>query len=91
MAAPNLSSISQRSKPIDAQATDAAAVTPSDTNDLAMVATALYIGTQGDVVVITLVGGETVTFKAVVGWLPVIVTRVLATGTTASNIVAVWN
>ena len=35
-------------------------------------------------------GSETVTFPAVSGWLPLRVSRIWATGTTASGIVAVW-
>lgn len=67
---------------------DAFAVTPSDTVNLA-VAGQLYIGVTGDVKVTT-IGGTDVVFKAVpVGWLGVIrVLRVWSTGTTATNIVA---
>ena len=68
----------------------AAAVTPNDGADLSYSARALYIGTAGALVVDT-VGGETVTFANVpVGWFPVRVKRVRATGTAASDIVAVW-
>lgn len=71
-------------------ATRAAAVTPNDSTDLATDARALYIGTTGNVSVIT-AGGDTVTFTAVpVGLLPVSVSRVRSTGTTASNILALW-
>ena len=77
---------------------NAVAVTTSDTVNIAPPATldaneparALYIGTTGNLVVIT-AGGDTVTFNAVpVGILPVSVTRVKATSTTASNIVALY-
>lgn len=69
----------------------AAAVTPHDTNDLATSSRSLYVGTAGHVAVIT-VGGETVTFSNVPagGVVPVRAKRVLVTGTTASNIVAMW-
>lgn len=72
-------------------AADAAAVTPSDTTDLATSSRFLYVGGAGDVIVTT-TGGETVTFKAVpVGTvLPVRASRVLATGTTATNLVSMW-
>lgn len=70
-------------------ASRAAAVTPNDTTDLATVARALWVGGMGDVSVIT-AGGDTVTFAGVAGLLPVRVTRVRATGTTATGIVAVW-
>lgn len=68
---------------------NATAVTTSDTNDLAVVTRALYIGVSGDVVAI--VGGNSVTFKAVpVGYLPVCASRIKATGTRATNIIALW-
>src|SRR5512146_2570067 len=76
---------------------DALAVTPSDTKDLTdatgdampCYAKALYVGVTGDVKVIP--AGHTaddtgVTFTAhPVGYLPVQVRRVFATGTTATN------
>lgn len=69
----------------------AAAVTPNDSADLTHVCRALYVGTTGDVAVITL-GGNTVTFVAVPAGaiLPVVCTRVLADGTDADDIVALW-
>lgn len=68
----------------------AAAVTPNDDNDLATFARALYVGVAGDVVIIT-VNNETVTFKAhPVGVLSGRVRRVKSTGTTATNILALW-
>jgi hypothetical protein len=69
----------------------AAAVTPSDANDLANVASAVYVGGAGALVVIT-AGGETVTFAAVPAGttIPLRVARVKATGTAATSIVAVW-
>ncbi len=70
---------------------DGAAVTSSDDNDLATTARCLYIGGAGNVAVIT-AGGSTVTFVAVNAgsFLPVRAARVLATGTTATSIVALW-
>jgi hypothetical protein len=68
-------------------AVGAYAVTPSDsaTNN----ARALYIGVSGDVAVVTRGRTTPVTFKAApVGILPVQVTQVLSTGTTATNILA---
>jgi len=72
---------------IDSPAQRAAVVSPSDTNDLAFPARALWIGTQGDVKVTTF-GGDTVVIPSVVGLLPVQVSRVWSTSTTASGIVA---
>jgi hypothetical protein len=67
------------------------AVTPNDSTDLAEYATSLYIGTAGNLVVLP-VGhndGATITLaNHPVGYCPIQVRRVLATGTTASNIVA---
>lgn len=70
---------------------DAAAVTPNDAADLPRVpARGLYVGVSGDVKV-DMQGGGTVVFKAVpVGVLNVRVTRVYATGTAATNILALY-
>lgn len=75
---------------LDAPIEHAAAVTPSDTVDLATASRALYVGSTGDLRVTT-VGGDTVTFADVpVGWHPIRARRVLATSTTATDIVACW-
>ena len=49
----------------------------------------LYIGTSGNIRVVTS-GGDEVTFVGVSGFFPVQVIRVLSSGTTATNIVALW-
>jgi hypothetical protein len=68
----------------------AAAVTPSDTTDLSMASTALFVGGSGNLRV-TMLGGEILTFSNVpIGWHSIRVTRVWATNTTATNIIAVW-
>lgn len=69
-------------------ATLAVAVTPSDATVLSATR-ALFVGTGGDVAV-TMAGGGDVTFTNVPDGttLPISVTKVLATGTTASDIVA---
>lgn len=73
-----------------APARHAAAVTPSDTTTLTTVARSLYIGTAGNISLLT-ADGDTVTFTSVpVGILPVMVQRVNSTLTTAQNIVALW-
>lgn len=74
---------------LNSPARHAAAVTPHDDNDLATVARSLYVGGQGDVTVIT-AGGEEVTYVAAVGYIYQMVSRVKATGTTATGILAVW-
>lgn len=68
----------------------AAAVTPSDAVDLSMTAArGLYIGVAGDVTVDVMDSGTNILFKGMpVGFLAVSVRRVYATGTTATNIVA---
>jgi hypothetical protein len=67
----------------------AIAVTPSNTVDLAKAATGFYVGVTGDVTLVDLYGNVT-QFKAVpVGFQYFIgFTRINATGTTATNIVA---
>lgn len=67
-------------------ASDAFAITPHDTNT--QQAKALYVGTAGNVAVVT-EDGTTVTFAAVPAGrdLAVRVLRVLSTGTTAGSIV----
>lgn len=75
----------------DAPASNAFAVTPADGSDLAHAARALFVGGAGDIKVDTL-GGDTVTFTGVVAGsiLPVRILKVYSTGTTATNIVAVY-
>ena len=75
----------------DSPARGAAAVTPNDSADLATTSRGIYIGAGGDVVVTT-VYGHTVTFKAVPQGiiLPVCASRILATGTTATNLLALF-
>lgn len=64
-------------------------VTPG-ASALSNVARALWVGVAGNVEVTT-VSGETVTFVGVgTGVLPVSVTHVIATNTTATNILALW-
>ena len=69
---------------------DAAAVTPSDTNNLAT-PSVIWVGTAGNVKVTTAQGSDVV-FTAVPGGtvLPVQVIRVWATGTAATNIVRIF-
>lgn len=75
----------------------AAAVTPSDSADIAAVTggvnngCVLYVGGAGDVKVKT-VGGDEVTFTGIQAgtFMPVQVVRVYATGTSATSIVALW-
>lgn len=67
----------------------AAAVTPSDTVDLTNASRCLYVGVTGDLTVDFLEGPTAVLIKAAaVGYHWIRVTRVRATGTAATNIVA---
>ena len=54
-------------------------------------ASVLFIGTGGTLRVIT-AGGQDITFNAIIGgtFLPVQVLKVFSTGTTATNLVALW-
>jgi hypothetical protein len=72
-------------------ADNATAVTPSDSTDLAYTSRALYIGGAGNLVV-TMAGGGDVTFSAVPAGsiLPIRVSRVKATSTTATSIVNLY-
>lgn len=66
-------------------------VTPSDSVVLtAGTCRALYIGTQGDVTVISPVTNAVVTFSAAIGLLPIRTNQVKLTGTSATNIVALY-
>jgi hypothetical protein len=72
-------------------ASNAAAVTPNDSTDLAAVSRALFVGGAGNIAV-TMAGGQSITFTGVTAGavLPIRVSRILSTGTTATSIVAVW-
>ena len=80
------------------QVSRAATVTPSNTVDIPFVGggdiawpCVLYIGGAGNLRVLT-AGGDDITFNGVLAgsFLPVQVTRVFVTGTSATNIVALW-
>ena len=75
---------------IDGPGDDAFAVTPSDGAAFAVAARSLYVGTSGDVTLITRAGAS-IKFTAVPAGaiLPVRCVQVMATGTTASNIVGI--
>jgi hypothetical protein len=71
---------------------NAAAVTTHDTNELASVTTGLYVGGAGNVTVVMAGGTSGVAFVGVPTGtiLPLQVKIVMATGTDATNIVALW-
>ncbi len=66
-------------------------ITPNDTQMLSQVTRGLYLGTGGDVALM-LAGGDTLTFKNLAGGIihPLRVAKVLATGTTAQDIIGVY-
>jgi hypothetical protein len=79
-------------KNLESPAHNAQAVTPNDSTDLPITdCRALYIGVGGNISLITN-GGQTVTFVGLQAGsiLPVRCSRVRATDTTATNIVAIW-
>jgi hypothetical protein len=64
------------------------AITPSDSTDLAFVSRAIWVGGAGNIVITPTAGGSSVTYTVVAGTiLPIRASRVLATGTTATQIV----
>lgn len=67
------------------------AITPDDDDELTQPPRALYIGGAGDVAVVAIDDSAPVVFTAVPAGtiLPVSVVKVRATGTTASDIVAI--
>ena len=72
-------------------ARNAATVTPSDATVLATPTRALYIGGTGALTVRMWGSQNNITFSAVpVGIFPLQVDKILATGTAATNIVALW-
>jgi hypothetical protein len=76
---------------LTAPARDAETVVPNDTTSLAVLPRALYVGQTGDVAA-RLAGGQSVVFRNVQAGslLPVRAARVMSTGTTAADILALW-
>jgi hypothetical protein len=70
----------------------ASAVTTSDSTIYGQPTRALYVGAAGNITVDMADGGSSVLFVAVQGGtlLPIQVTRIYATGTTATSIVALY-
>lgn len=75
-----------RTVSLSGPATDIVPVTPSDVLDLADAAVALYVETGGTVSVVTVKGGARTVEVADKAILPVGISRVNATGTTATGI-----
>ncbi len=65
-------------------------VTPDDGADLAFVSRAINVGTSGTVRLTTLNGDTATVYVAAGGAFPIRAQRIFATGTTATNIVAMY-
>ena len=74
----------------DQRPVQAAAITPHDSNNLTQPEW-IYVGVTGNVKIIT-EGGSTVTYTAVPAGdtLPIKVTRVFSTGTSATTMIGSW-
>lgn len=75
----------------DYPVTDCQVVTPSDSTVFSVTSRCVYIGTGGDLAVV-MAGGQTVIFKncSAGQLLPLRVKSIMATNTTASDIVIGW-
>ena len=73
-------------------AENAVAVTPNDSTDLTYTTRAVLVGTGGDLEVVMAGAGNTVVIAGVPdgAFLPIRVSRIKATNTTASGITAFW-
>lgn len=76
---------------LNSPAGNASQITPNDTSDIEVISRGLYVGGAGDLRV-TMLGGQTVTFEGLTAGtsLAIRVSRVHATSTTATSIVALW-
>lgn len=86
-----MDTFSKHSRSLTSPPEEAAAVVPDDMTDLARVTRAVYVGNGGDLRVRMLRGGV-VTFAGVPdgSLIPMRVSQIYATGTTASDIVGLW-
>jgi hypothetical protein len=68
------------------------AITPDDDNDLAHTTTAIYVGVEGDLKVDLSGVGTGITLKGLASgvWHPISVTKVYATGITATDILGAY-
>ncbi len=76
---------------LESPARNAESLTPNDGADLVNTTRSIYIGAAGDVAVHMAGTTSPVIFRAVpIGVLPIRADRVLATGTTAADLIALW-
>jgi hypothetical protein len=86
-----IDSFATASEGLDSPYAHAAAVTPHDTNELSYVTRAVFVGGAG-ALKYTSAGGETVTLTGVAAGsvLRIRAKLIFSTGTTATNITALW-
>ncbi len=77
---------------ITAPGNNLVAITPSDSTDLPQVSRGIYVGGAGNLVVTPAAGGSNVTFVGVPAGtvLPIRVSRVLSTSTTATSLINLY-
>jgi hypothetical protein len=86
---PAANKFDNRRTELNSPARRAVAVTPSDSSQLPFVTRWLYIGTAGDLAIVTDEGDTVILRNVPAGtWQYLMVRQVRATGTTAENIVA---
>ena len=88
---PASNTYSRKKFDLSGPATNAVVVSPNDSTDLTYVTRAVYVGTTGNLKV-TMSDSGTVLFTGVVAGstLPIRVSRIWSTTTTASTIIALW-
>lgn len=81
-----------QNSPAGLSARNAAVVTPNDSTDLAQVTRGVFVGGAGNLNVNMAGTGTEITFTGVPAgaFLPICVSRIRSTSTTATNIMAVW-
>ena len=82
--------VNTQNRRVNQQSSSFSAVTPDDSNDLSSYAYGLYVGGAGNIAIIGVDDSSAVTFVGIPAgsFLPVMAKRVMSTGTTATNIVA---
>ena len=88
---PAIDDFKNNSVGITSPVTDGESVTPSDATELSKVSRAIYVGVGGDLKYVT-IDGTTLSKKNIASGLshPMRVRQILATGTTATDIIAEW-
>lgn len=84
-------SFKNRVQSLSSPAKHAAPIVPSDSAELQYLTRAVYLGASGDLNAV-MASGEEVTFSGMVGGAiyPLRIRAVKSTGTTASDIIALW-